>query len=64
MRLDPGAVAQQRALVGGRARRDGEHRARAVEQHEAGVERARRGAHDLRQSGARLDGVGDRLERR
>ena len=53
--LDAGAVGHQRALVGGRARGDGEHGARAVDQHERGVERARGGAHDLGQADAGLD---------
>ncbi len=53
-----------KALVGRRARRDRQYRAAAVEQHEAGVERARRGAHDVRQPGARFDRLGDRVQRR
>ena len=59
----PARVGHQRALVGGRARGDGQHGARAVDQDQGRVERARRGAHDLGQARARLDGVGDRLER-
>ena len=61
--LDAVRLAQQRALLGGRARGDGEHDARAVDQHEARVERPRGGAHDLRQAGAGRDRLGDRLER-
>ena len=62
-RLDPGRVVEQRALVGRRTRRHGQHRPRAVGQHEAGVERPSGGADDLGQAGARLDGVGDRVQR-
>ena len=61
--LDVGGVAHQRALVGRRARRDGEHLARAVDQHEARVERARCRADDLGQAGPALDGRGDRVQR-
>ena len=63
VRRDAGRVGHQRALVGGRAGGDREHGARAVDQHEGGVERARRGADDLRQPVAGLDRVGDRAER-
>ena len=63
-RLDPGPAGGQRALVGGRAGGDGEHGAGAVGEHEARVERARGGADHLRQPGARLDRVGDRVQRR
>ena len=62
-RRDVVGVAHQRALVGGRARGDGEHRRRAVDQDQAGVERAGGGAEDLGQAGAGLDRVGDRRER-
>ena len=61
--LDAFRLAQQRALLGGRARGDREHDARAVDQDEARVERARGGAHDLRQAGAGGDRFRDRLER-
>ena len=59
----PARVVQQRALVGRRARGDGQHGPGAVGQHQAGVERPRRRAHDLGQAGTRLDGVGDRVQR-
>ena len=48
----PGGAVEQRALVGRRPGRDREHRSGAVEQHEAGLERARGGAHDIGQPGA------------
>ena len=35
----------------------------AIAYREAGLERPRGGANDLRQPGARLNGIGDRLER-
>jgi hypothetical protein len=47
-RHDARGAVEQRALVGGRARGDGHHRAGAVEQHEAGFERTRGGADDIR----------------
>ena len=47
----------------GRARGDREHGARAVDQHERRVERARGGADDLGQAEAGLDRVRDRRER-
>ena len=47
VRHDPGRVGHQRALVGGRARGDREHTARAIDEHQGGVQRASRGAHDL-----------------
>ena len=56
------ALAHERALVGGGAGRDGEHARRTVDQDEAGVERPRGVAQDLREPGPRLDGVGDRAE--
>ena len=59
---DAGGVGHQRPLVRGRARGDGEHAARAVDQDERGVERARRGAHDLGQPETALDRLGDGLE--
>ena len=62
--VDVVGLAHQRALVGGRARGDGQHLPGAVEQDEARVERSRRRTHDLRQSRARLDGLGDGVERR
>ena len=62
-RVDPGRVVEQRALVGRRARGDGQHCPGAVGQHEAGIQRPRRRADDLGQAGARLDGVGDRVQR-
>ena len=58
-----GHVGHQRALVGGRARRDGQHGARRIHQHQRRLERPRGRADDLGQPHARLDGVGDRLER-
>jgi hypothetical protein len=63
LRVDTLAVGQQRALVGGRAGGDGEHRARVVEQDHRRLERPRRGADDLGQAGAGRDGLADRLER-
>ena len=63
MRLDPGGVVEQRPLVGRRARRHGQHGARAVGQHQAGVERPSGGTDDLGQAGTGLDGVGDRVQR-
>ena len=63
VRRDAGRVGHQRALVGGRARRDREHGARAVDQHERGVERPAGRADDLGQPVAGLDRVGDRAER-
>ena len=59
----PSASRHQRALVRGRARGDGEHGARAVDQHQRGVERPRRGANDLGQAEAGLDRVGDLRQR-
>ena len=56
-------VGHQGALVGRGARRDGQHRAGAVDQDERGVERARGRAHDLGEAAAGLDRVGDRSER-
>ena len=64
--LDRGDIvgaAHQRSLVGGRAGGDGEHGRRAIDQDQTGVERAGRGAKDLGQAGAGLDGVRDRGER-
>ena len=61
--LDALGLAQQRPLLGRRARGHREHDARAVDQHEARVERPRGRAHDLRQAGAGRDRLGDRLER-
>ena len=49
-RLDAVGVAEQRLLVGRRARGDGERLAAAVEHDDARVERARGGAHDRRQA--------------
>ena len=63
VRRDAGGVGHQRPLVGRRARGDREHGARAVDQHERGVERARGGADDLGQPEPGLDRVGDRGER-
>jgi hypothetical protein len=62
VRLHPGAAREHRALVGGRARRDGEHRARAVGEHQARVERPGGRPDDLRQAGPGLDGIRDGLE--
>ena len=56
------AAREQRALLGGRARGDREGRAPRVGHREARVERLRRRAHDLRQSGAGLDRLGDRVQ--
>ena len=61
--LDARGVGHQRALVGGRARGDGEHGARAVHHDERRVERAGGGADDLGEAEAGRDGGGDRLER-
>ena len=56
-------VAHQQPLVGGRARGDREHGARAVDQHQRRVERAGGGADDLGQPEPGLDRVGDLPER-
>ena len=64
--LDPGHVVaagdQLLLLVGGGAG-DREHGARAVDQGDAGVEDLGRGAGDRGQAGARLDRLGERVER-
>jgi hypothetical protein len=53
----------QRRLVGGRPGRHRQDGAAAVGQDQARLDRARRRAHDLREAGARLHGVGDGLQR-
>ena len=66
LELDRGhivGVAHQRALVGGAAGRDREHGRGAVDQDQAGVERAGGGTQDRGQTGAVLDGIGDRGQR-
>ena len=59
VRDDAGGVGHQRPLVGARARGHRQHGARAVDQHERGVERPRRGADHLGQAEPGLDGVAD-----
>jgi hypothetical protein len=51
-----------RSSAGGTGR-DGQHGGRAVDEDEARVQCARRGAQDLGQPGAGLDRVGDRGKR-
>ena len=63
VRLDALGVAHQRALVGGRARGDREHGARAVDQDERRVEGAGGGADDLGKPEAGLDRIRHRPER-
>ena len=60
--LHAGGAREQRLLVRGRARRDGERLARAVEHDDARVEHARGGAHDGGQPGPGLDGRSDLVE--
>ena len=52
VRADAGGVGHQRALVRGGPRGDRQHRAGAVDQHQRGVERARRGADHFGQAAA------------
>ena len=59
VRDDALGVGGERALVGRRARGDGQHRARAVDQHERRAERPRRRPHHLRQPEPGLHGIGD-----
>ena len=61
--LDVGTLGEQRALVGRRGGGGGENGAGPVDDHDAALEGAGGGAHDLGQPGARLDGVGDLLQR-
>ena len=63
VRLHALAVAHQQALVGRRARGDGEHGARAVDQDERRVQGAGRGADDLREPEAGLHRFGHGIER-
>ena len=61
--LDPGGVAQQPALVGGRPCRHGKHRAGPVGQRQARVvERASGRADHLGEARTGLDGVGDGIQ--
>jgi hypothetical protein len=52
----------ERSSAGERAR-DGQDPGPCVDQHEAGVERPRGSAGDLRKAGSGLDRRGDRVER-
>jgi hypothetical protein len=63
MRLDALGVAHQGALVRRRARGDREHGARAIDQHQRRVERARSGPDDFREPEAGLHRVRHRTER-
>ena len=60
---DAVAAAEQRPLLGRRAGGDGQRRAPRVGHGQAGVECPGGGAHDLRQPGAGLDRLRDRVER-
>ena len=61
-RVDAGGAVEQRALVGRRARGDGQDRAGAIEQDEARLEHPRGGADDIGQSGARFDRLRDGVQ--
>ena len=63
VRLDAVGVAHQRALVRRRARGDREHGARAIDQDQRRVERARSGPDDFREAEAGLHRVRHRTER-
>ena len=63
VRLHAVAVAHQQPLVGGRARGDREHGARAVDQDERRVESAGCGANDLGEPETGLHRLGHRIER-
>ena len=60
---DAARVGHQRAFVRGRARRDREHGAGAVDQDQRRVERSCGRTDHVGQASAGLDGVGDRSER-
>ncbi len=62
VRLDAVAVGEDRLLVGARACGDGEHMARSIAEHEAGLECSGGGAHDLGDTRPGRDSVRDGVE--